>query len=359
MLELLKKLVSIDSSTDESQIINFIEKYLKDIYGDKLFYKRQFVFEWGRDNLIVGNCDTPDVVLAWHVDTVTITNSFQLKPEEKDWKMYGRWTCDMKWWVAIMIDMIPELFNSNKNFWLLFYCDEENNFTWMKVFCDEFAWKIKPKLSIVPEPTDEEIFLSFRWVGEITISIKWKAAHSSKKHEWINAIEEFVDFTRKLEKFVQTKDNFSLTSSVNIGWIEWWIMTEEWLKWRWNVVSDYCKWILTVRVGNDMTKEECEEFIKNYFKAKNIEILDFDFNLWFWAFVQSPELDDEYSSFAKVANGNLFWYSDVQILEEKIWWDCMLLGPKYFNKAHQDDEFVEINSLYKSKELMLDIIKNI
>lgn len=62
------------------------------------------------------------------------------------------------------------------------YADEEYTFLGMKAFVKEYSGKIFPKLTIVTEPTDANIYTGFRGIAAIDLVIKGKSVHSARKH---------------------------------------------------------------------------------------------------------------------------------------------------------------------------------
>jgi succinyl-diaminopimelate desuccinylase len=339
----------------EIEVNKYIFDYIYQKYWDTLNYITQDIGNCWRYNLIVTNCDIPDVILAWHVDTVPESDKKQFTPEIIGDRLYWRWAVDMKSGVAINIMMIDELLNQNIKFWNLFYCDEEYNFLWMKKFIKEYTWRINPKITIITEPTDEKLIVGFRGVAEFLLSLEWRTSHSAKKYLWINAINEFYEFEENFENFLRERDLFWFTSSVNIWWIHWWFNKGGEIIWKWNSVADTVNWMLEIRLWNDLSKQEFEKFLFSYFEKREVKILEYTMNFWLSPLLQR-DIIGKYP-WSEICNN--FWYSDIQMIKENLWGDCILFWPGPNNKSHQSDEYVEIDSIYRVKDRILDIIKNI
>ncbi len=353
---ILKHLISINSISNEAQLAKFIENYIKSLHLPNLNFEKQPIWDWNRYNLIVKNTDNPELILAWHMDTVPVSDKNQLNPFEKNWKIYWRWAVDMKWWLAIILDLLPTLVKNNKKFWLLFYCDEEYYFKWMKTFQNYLRQNpINPKLVIIPEPTDEKIILNFRGITEFELKIRWKSAHSARKHFGKSAIEWIFKFSKDLEKFFNSKQKV-FESSVNLAGIKWWILSNEKIIWKWNQVPDFAEAMVEVRIWSKISQKEFENFIKTWFKDKSYKLEELKINFYLDWLLQ-PELESKYKIFAEIDDGKNFWYSDIAMIKQILpSADCLLLWPWPKSKAHQENEYVEIESLERVKGKIRRII---
>jgi acetylornithine deacetylase/succinyl-diaminopimelate desuccinylase-like protein len=353
--DLTNKLISIDTTKNENNAMNFIEDYIKFKYKNKLKYIKQDIWDNWRYNLIISNSNNPKILLAWHIDVVPVSSINQFIPYEKDWKIYWRWSVDMKSWIAIIISLIDDLLKNNIEFMFLFYCDEEYYFKGMSEFVSWFWNKIKPKLVIIPEPTDNKIIVWFRWIAEFDLTIKWKTVHAARKEIWNNAIIWISNFISDLEKYTKQKDLFWFDSSVNLAFLYWWFNQE------WNIISrpsmvpDISKSTIEIRLWKNLSQREFEKFLFEYFKEKNLNILDYKMKFWFNPLLQN-EIIKKYNNYWETVISNTFWYSDIQMIKEKIGWDCIQIWPGPFTKAHQEDEYVEIDSVLKARKIILNII---
>lgn len=357
MLNFLQKLITFDTTQIENQAIEFIEGYVRNIYWDQLIYEKQDISDKWRYNLIIKNTNKPDVILAWHVDVVPELSKEQFIPRI-DWnKLYGRGAVDMKAGVAINIALIDFMLKNKIKFWILSYTDEEYNFLGMKKFVEVYGWKIKPKLTIVTEPTNKIIYTWFRWIAVVNLQIGWVSVHSALKHLGINAIEEYIHYIENLEEYIQTKDSDWYVSLTNLAGIHWGIDKDWIIVSQANIVPNTAKWIFSLRLWNMLSYQEFESFTRNYLDKNWIKIISLEKKNWCYPLIQS-DLLNKYSKYSKVESGLTFWYSDVQLIKEYIGWDCLLIWPWPFEKAHQIDEYVEIESIYQSKEIIEKILKD-
>src|SRR5690349_7068206 len=113
-VELLKALVAFDTTSRESnlQLIEFVRNYLEGfdvpcalIYSD----------ERSKANLFatIGPVDQPGIVLSGHTDVVPVDGQpWTLPPiklTERDGKLFGRGTADMKGYIGCVLALVPSL----------------------------------------------------------------------------------------------------------------------------------------------------------------------------------------------------------------------------------------------------------
>ena len=118
-VEYLEKLVAFDTVSRNSnlQLIGFVAEELSqlgiesDIIEDNTGTKANLFATLG------GPADVPGIVLSGHTDVVPvegqdwITDPFQMV--ERDGKLFGRGTCDMKGFLAICLALAPEIKAAN------------------------------------------------------------------------------------------------------------------------------------------------------------------------------------------------------------------------------------------------------
>ena len=213
----LEELVAIRSDKDCKKILNYLEGKLKNTSKEVEIFE-----ENGISALICGiNTKIKDIcpiVLSGHIDTVSAdeekyqTNPYSLS--EIDGKAYGLGSIDMKSFIAIVLDKIEEIKQFDVPIILALTTDEETNLKSIELIIEKFKQlKIKPKFTIVGEPTNSEIFLSSNACYEYSIKFYGKACHSSRTIDGINAIcacAKFVSFIESCQK------NYRLTSNCGI-----------------------------------------------------------------------------------------------------------------------------------------------
>lgn len=212
----LEKLVSIRSDENCDKIVSFLQNQLKnDAFETQVFddcSKGKVVFVGINTKLK----NISPIVLSGHIDTVSaneeeyLTNPYQLT--EKDGKMFGLGSIDMKSFVAIILDNIKALQQFAVPIIAIFTTDEETSMLGIKNAISKLKLlNITPKFTIVGEPTKSKFCFSANADYEVNLKIFGKSCHSSQPQNGTNAIyacAKIVDFIEENQK----KYNF-LTSN--------------------------------------------------------------------------------------------------------------------------------------------------
>lgn len=334
-MELLKKLISFDTSKNESELAIFLESYIKKL---NLWFdiERQYIDDENRFNLIIKNTDKPDILLWAHMDVVPVSNVNQFQAVIKDNKLYGRWAVDMKWWMYAILKNLEKI--KNKKVWILFYCDEEYNFKWMRKFIEKLD-NINPELIIIPEPTNNKIIANFKWICEFNLEIFGETAHAAM-WRWKNSIKILYNYVQDLEKFFNKNTLFK--STVNIAWINGGLLSNKNIIWSGNQLADYVKALLEIRIWNNTSEQEFIDFTNNWFEKADCKI-NLNINFYLKPLIQKW-IKQKYNDF-DYSDGSGFGYSDIALLNEKFpEADCILFGPGPMEKAHKEDEYLDLES---------------
>ncbi|MCC6537941.1 MAG: M20 family metallopeptidase [Bryobacterales bacterium] len=134
------------------------------------------------------------VILEAHMDTASINGMTipPFEPEIRDGKLYGRGSCDTKAGLAAMMDAVASLHEAGQTppceVWLSAVADEEYAFTGVLKLCEGLT----ADAAIVAEPTELRNIVATKGVLRWRIRTRGKAAHSSKAHLGVNAIEHMA-----------------------------------------------------------------------------------------------------------------------------------------------------------------------
>ena len=321
--EILKKLISYNTVNDRENkdIINYIEQYLK---------KLGFKTEYKSNCLIMSNSDDCNIGFLGHTDTVSYSNDWTLNPfelSEKDGKLYGLGTCDMKGSSISKID-----FSKNKTGIKLFFTyDEEIGFSGINELVNRNT-KF-PKYMIIGEPTNNEVINASKGLLELKITFKGISSHSSKPEEGINAIENCVDFINKLKDYYNELKEEKIDSkyaTMNIGVINGGRSM--------NIVPDNCEVQIDFRTiskdQNEKIIKKVNELVNNKATCKIINNIN-------------PYLNNN----EKINMSDYITEASFIESENKY---ILGVGP---NNAHKKDEFITIESLNKLEEQYIQIIK--
>ncbi len=209
MLKNLKELISINSSLNGDKIINYLKETFMPISEEILIIQNK---ENENKSIIIGlNTklrDVEPIVLSGHIDTVVPdlnkykTNPFELTTIGN--KAYGLGSIDMKSFTAVILDKIKDLKQINTPIIISLTTDEETELKCIENVIEKFKeLNIKPKFTIVGEPTRSEINNIAKGCYEFEIKVFGKACHSSILNEGINSICVMA----KIISFIEEKQN--------------------------------------------------------------------------------------------------------------------------------------------------------
>jgi acetylornithine deacetylase len=194
--ELLARLVSFDTTSAKTNIplIEFVEGYLAE-HGVKS--ERVPTADGLKASLFatIGSGEGGGIALSGHTDVVPVasqnwdTDPFSMV--ERDGKLYGRGTCDMKGYLACCLALVPALKARRLRmpFHLAFSYDEEVGCTGVRPMIGEFGKKLPtPSMVFVGEPSNMTVVDAHKGPVRWRVELTGRASHSSMPHYGVNAI---------------------------------------------------------------------------------------------------------------------------------------------------------------------------
>lgn len=195
--ELLSRLIAFDTTSRNSNLplIEFVEGFLADHgvasrrVGDETGEKANL---WAT----IGPEDRPGIILSGHTDTVPVDGqdwtSDPFRLEEREGRLYGRGTCDMKGFLACALAAVPKMVGRDldRPIHLAFSYDEEVGclgvirlLDWMK------GEAIRPEFCIVGEPTLMQVVTGHKAKRAMEVRVRGRPRHSSLAPQGVNAID--------------------------------------------------------------------------------------------------------------------------------------------------------------------------
>lgn len=184
MISLLKKLIEIDSTTEnEFKISLFLNNYLID---------KGFTVEPLKNNLFAYKTPDPEIILCTHMDTVP---PYFVWSEDTEY-LYGRGSCDAKCQIVAMIKACE----GYKNVGLLFTTGEETDHKGIKLMNKLLInyLKLKPKIFVIGEPTNLKMISLQKGCINGKIKTYGKKVHSGYPYDGVNALSEMIDYLYQL-----------------------------------------------------------------------------------------------------------------------------------------------------------------
>lgn len=210
-LGLIRRLVSYPTVSRDSnlELIDFVREQLRPLdAGIRLTWDAAR----GKANLFatLGPQGVPGIVLSGHTDVVPVDgqdwSSDPFAVVERDGRLYGRGTSDMKGFLACVLAVVPEYVRRGLRtpLHLAFTYDEEVGCLGVRgLLADMAAAGIRPKSCIVGEPTEMRPVIAHKGKQSFRCTVRGLASHSAYAPYGVNAVEaaaEAVAFLKGLAR---------------------------------------------------------------------------------------------------------------------------------------------------------------
>ena len=203
---LLERLVAFDTTSRESNLalIDFVWRYLTD-----LGISCELIHNAGRSkaNLYarLGPAGSGGVLLSGHSDVVPVDGqNWSVPPfalSERDGKLYGRGTADMKGFIACMLAAVPHFLAQPlaQPLHLAISYDEEVGCLGVRTLLDVLASRPeKPDLCLIGEPTELQPVLGHKGKLAVRCEVQGAACHSAYAPQGVNAIQYAAKLIHRL-----------------------------------------------------------------------------------------------------------------------------------------------------------------
>ncbi|ESU32029.1 hypothetical protein G3A_12905 [Bacillus sp. 17376] len=349
MKELLKELILIDSSTKEgaNQAVEFCKQWLIEHE-----LKPNLIENNGYKMLVceIGEGDKT-IVFNGHVDVVSGKKE-QFIPVEKNGRIYARGAADMKAGVAAMMVAMKKLKNQKLGVKIQLQIVSDEEIGGMN--CTGYLVENgnRGDFVICSEPTQLGIALQARGVLRIEVEVSGKSAHGSRPWEGENAIVKAYQIYEKLLQLPFTKESsdFYQSPSINLAIISGGEV--------FNKVPDHCVMSLDIRYlpgqDADVIVKQIESISdgKVTVSLKGIPVATKRDDPFITQLkpVLEKHIAGEAVIFGQHGAADTQYYAAHGI-------PAIEFGPSGAN-WHGDDEFVELESLEKYKEILIDYVKS-
>ena len=209
--DLLETLVGFDTTSRESnlQLIEYVRDYLAGLgVTSELVYNAQR----SKANLFasIGPVELPGIVLSGHTDVVPVDGQpWSLPPftlTERDGKLFGRGTADMKGYIACVLALVPALVKAPLRLpvHIALSYDEEVGCLGVRSLLAVLEQRpVKPMLCIIGEPTELKPVLGHKGKLAMRCDVQGQACHSAYVPSGVNAIEHAAELIGELGRIGQ------------------------------------------------------------------------------------------------------------------------------------------------------------
>lgn len=349
-ISLLKELIRIDSSTIQkaNEAVEFAKAYLK-THGveGKIIENNGF-----KSYITLIGSGEKTVVLNGHLDVVSGKND-QFEPIEKDGRIYGRGSADMKGGCAAMINTIIALKDESLpcKVMLQLVSDEEDGgfncsrYLVEKGYIGDFV--------ICTEPTNLNMGIQAKGFMRINIKAKGASAHGSRPWEGDNAILKIMENYKRIVELPILKlgCQFYESSTVNLAFIKGGDI--------YNKVPDKSSIGLDLRFIPSLNPYEIMEEIEKVVDGEvSLKFIGSGVNTspedayvkYFLETVRGVKGDEEVNFIAQHGSSDTRFFSEKGI-------SALEFGPIGAN-WHGDNEYVSIESIKALEKILKVFIRN-
>jgi len=355
LVDLIKDLVKFKTVEGNEQEKNKIIDYVEDYFKDSGFVVKRHNSN-GIESIVVLTEDTkkPTVMIQGHLDVVpALDEAFDAKLIDKH-NLYGRGTCDMKGQVAVMMIVMKHFSPGQKpSVGLMLTTDEEiggDNGAGFLILKENYSSKI----AISPDCiSDFDIVEKEKGIINLKITAKGKSAHGSTPWEGENAIEILMDVYNSIKQVLpETTEQERWKPTVMIGKMQGGQAV--------NIVPGSAEMFLNIRYTENDSPEDIVSQVKSMSDKITLEVLH----------DSKPMSVDVNNPYILKAKGLIEKRvkKKVEFLREHGAGDArffteknipvIVFGPKGAG-YHGDDEYVDVNSLEKMKEVMIEFIESL
>ena len=255
----------------------------------------------------------------------------------------------MKSFVAVILDNLEELKSIDYPIVVAITTDEETNLKCIDLVIEKLKeLNIKPKFSIIGEPTNMAVNVSANGCYEYLVQVYGKSCHSSLPSNGINAI----NIMAKIVNIIEEKQSMIGELTSNSGVISGGDIV--------NRVPDFCSLKFDIRSAK---KDKVQEFLAELLnEIEKIEMSYIGSKITIDKLLEIPPLEDKVSGIitalvkefgletSKFSGGCEAGYY------QSLSGDAIIFGVGDINLAHKPNEFVVIEEYYQYSKLLMQVI---
>ncbi len=378
-IDFIRKLISFDTTSRESNLalIGYVRDYLGDLGVDSMLVHD----ETGKKaNLYatLGPTDKPGILLSGHTDVVPVdgqdwsTDPFEVT--EKNDKLYGRGTCDMKSFIAICLANAPRMLERGLEtpIHFAFSHDEEIGCVGVRSLIDKMIdMDPKPMMCIVGEPTSMQVIIGHKGKLSYRCHVRGLEAHSSLAPQGVNAVEyaaELISYLKGMARRIAAEgpfdDLYDIThTTVHTGTVHGGTAL--------NIVPKDCTFDFEFRCisGHDGTElfDEIERHARDVLEPE-MQAIDPESGIAFEALSLIDGLDidpgEEVVTFAKSLAGRndhakVAFGTEAGLFQNRVGIPTVVCGPGSIDQAHKPDEFISLDQLAKGEAFIAKLMDHV
>jgi acetylornithine deacetylase len=377
VLETIGRLVAFDSTSRKSnlEIIDYLKDSLSALGADcRLTHD-----DAGKKaNLYatLGPSDRPGVMLSGHTDVVPVEgqawSADPFKLVERDGKLFGRGSADMKSFIAMAVALAPEFLDRGLSTPLhfAFSYDEEVGCIGVRRLLDDLATQpLKPRLCIVGEPTGMKVVAGHKGKRNFSCTVHGKECHSALA-EGVNAVEaaaEMIAHIKSMQREIRRDGPFDHAyeppfTTLHTGIIEGGRAL--------NIVPNHCHFEFEIRALPHQDVDALTDRITSYARTElepEMKALHpaagFDFTVN--NDTDGFDLPDDHEAVRLVSEltgdnrtGRVSFGTEAGLFN-RAGIPTVVCGPGYIEQAHKPDEFISLDQLAQGEAFLRRLMEKL
>lgn len=316
------------------------------------------------------------IILSGHTDVVPVdgqtwdTDPFQAII--KDERVYGRGACDMKGFIAVVMDLIPQLKALNLEFPIhfAFSYDEEIGCLGAPSLIEKMTMlHYEPRACVVGEPTSMQAVIGHKGIQSYRCQIHGAAAHSSLTSKGCNAVEHAASFISYLRGIAH---DFKCQGHQDESYdVPYTTVSTNLIKGgnAFNTIPGFCEFVFEIRNLAVDSADALHQQIVDYIDKQllpNMHQEQSTTKVLLENIAKAPGLDtspseplvhaaqlicqnEEQLKVAYATEAGLFQQANIPTI---------VCGPGSIEQAHRANEFVSLEQLERCEKFILELLKS-
>ena len=308
--------------------------------------------------------ETGGLVLAGHTDVVPVDgqnwSSDPFSPVEKDGKLFGRGTADMKGFIGCVLAAVPSLVKRKLSIpiHLGFTYDEEVNLSGAYRLSEYLqSQNIRPRWAIIGEPTGMQVVSAHK--GSITCETKitGPGGHASLADKRVNPVvtaAQMIHGMQQIPRQIAVDDDTDFASSnatFNVGVIHGGAAS--------NIIPTECSFTWELRLLPGQTQETVMHHYQDIESGSdNRAAISTESGPYFPPFMSNDT--GEFTSLVKrileIDNTITVPFGTEAAVFQEAGMSVLVCGPGSIEQAHQPDEFIELEQLAACDRFLMRLV---
>lgn len=372
-LALIRRLIAFDTVSRNSnlELIHYVQDYLSGFGVQSHLVSNA---EGTKANLFatVGPNVDGGVVLSGHTDVVPVdgqpwdTPPFEVV--EKEGRLYGRGTCDMKAFSAVALALVPYMQQRGLKrpvHFALSYDEEVGCFgapSMIERLCTDIA---PPSAVIVGEPTSMQPIVAHKGIAALRTTVRGHEAHSSQVHRGVSAVMTAARLITFIDDMMaENKANTDPAcrfeppyTTLHVGTVQGGTAI--------NIISRECSFVWDIRTlpGDDWRQyfNRFQAYVQSLLPAMRAIAPEADITTEILA--DAPPLQDRggpaqdlvFSLCGHQHTGVVPYAAEAGQFQEK-GFSVVLCGPGSIDQAHQPNEYIDIDQVTACEQFLKELI---